>query len=145
METSLPDDKIHELLSKLRSWYSCKKCRKRELLSLIGNLNFACRIIPAGRIFLRRLNDLSTRARLPNRHVTMNREARRDISWYLRFLPSWNGRAIIPTPTRRDPRIWNSSQMPREVSAMASFSWVIGPLASCTPKQIDPVDRTLHL
>ena len=28
----------------------------------------------------------------------MNREARRDISWWLRFLPSWNGRAIIPDP-----------------------------------------------
>ena len=98
METSLPDDKLHELLSELRSWSSCKKCLKRELLSLIGKLNFACRIIPAGRIFLRRLIDLSTQARLPHHHVTMNREARRDISWWLRFLPSWNGRAIIPDP-----------------------------------------------
>ena len=98
METSLPDDKLHELLSELRSWSSCKKCLKRELLSLIGKLNFACRIIPAGRIFLRRLIDLSTQARLPHHHVTMNREACHDISWWLRFLPSWNGRAIIPDP-----------------------------------------------
>ena len=96
METSLPDDKLHELLSELRSWSSYKKCLKRELLSLIGKLNFACRIIPAGRIFLLRLIDLSTQARLPHHHVTMNRKARHDISWWLRFLPSWNGRAIIP-------------------------------------------------
>ena len=126
METSLPGDKLHELLSELRSWSSCKKCRKRELLSLIGKLNFACRVIPAGRIFLRRLIDLSTQARLPHHHVTMNCEARRDISWWLRFLPSWNGRAIIPAPTGRDPQIWNSSLTPREVSAMASFTWVTG-------------------
>ena len=53
METSLPDDKLHELLSELRSWSPCKKCRKRELPSLIGKLNFACWIIPAGCIFLR--------------------------------------------------------------------------------------------
>ena len=46
--------------------------------------------------FLRRLIDLSTLARLPHHHVTMDREACRDIAWWLRFLPSWNGRAIIP-------------------------------------------------
>ena len=75
-----------------------KKCLKRELLSLIGKLNFACRILPAGRIFLRRLIDLSTQARLAHHDVTMNCDARRDISWWLRCLPSWNGRAIIPDP-----------------------------------------------
>ena len=53
METSLPDDKLHELISELQSWSTRNKCLKRELLSLIGKLNFACRIIPAGRIFLR--------------------------------------------------------------------------------------------
>ena len=98
METSLPDDKLQALLTELQSWSSRNKCLKRELLSLIGKLNFACRIIPAGRIFLRRLIDLSTSARLPHHHVTMNREARRDITWWLQFLPTWNGRAIIPEP-----------------------------------------------
>ena len=98
METSLPDDKLEALLTELHSWSSRNKCLKRELLSLIGKLNFACRIIPAGRIFLRRLIDLSTSARLPHHHVTMNREARRDITWWLQFLPTWNGRAIIPEP-----------------------------------------------
>ena len=28
----------------------------------------------------------------------MNREAHCDINWWLQFLPSWNGRAIIPEP-----------------------------------------------
>ena len=28
----------------------------------------------------------------------MNQEARQDIAWWLKFLPSWNGRAIIPGP-----------------------------------------------
>jgi len=28
----------------------------------------------------------------------MNLEARRDIAWWQRFLPTWNGRAIIPNP-----------------------------------------------
>ncbi|KAL9964522.1 hypothetical protein ACROYT_G028176 [Oculina patagonica] len=98
MECSLPPDKLSELLAELQAWSSCKKCIKRELLSLIGKLNFACRIIPAGRIFLRRLIDLSITARLPHHHISLNVEARRDVAWWLKFLPLWNGRAIIPDP-----------------------------------------------
>ena len=98
METALPEDKLRELLAELQRWCSRKKCLKRELLSLIGKLNWACRVIPAGRIFLRRLIDLSTTARLPHHHISMNLEARRDIAWWQRFLPTWNGRAIIPDP-----------------------------------------------
>lgn len=98
METALPEDKLKELLAELQCWCSRRKCLKRELLSLIGKLNWACRVIPAGRIFLRRLIDLSTTARLPHHHISMNLEARRDIAWWQRFLPTWNGRAIIPDP-----------------------------------------------
>lgn len=98
MECSLPPDKLSELVTELHTWSSRKKCIKRELLSLIGKLNFACRIIPAGRIFLRRLIDLSTTARLPHHHISLNAEARRDVAWWLKYLPLWNGRAIIPDP-----------------------------------------------
>ena len=98
METSLPDDKLRGLISNLQSWSSCKKCCKRDLLSLIGKLNSACHIIPACRIFLHCLINLSTTAHLPHHHITMNREACRDIAWWLKFLPSLNGRAVIPDP-----------------------------------------------
>ena len=98
MECSLPPDKLSELLPELHAWSSRKQCIKRDLLSLIGKLNFACRIIPAGRIFLWRLIDLSTTARLPYHHISLNSEARQDVAWWLKFLPLWNGRAIIPDP-----------------------------------------------
>ena len=52
METSLPEDRLHKLLAELHSWSSHNKCIKRELLSPISKLNFTCRIIPAGCIFL---------------------------------------------------------------------------------------------
>ncbi|KAJ7383326.1 hypothetical protein OS493_028872 [Desmophyllum pertusum] len=35
MECSLPPDKLSKLLTELQAWSSCKKCIKRELLSLI--------------------------------------------------------------------------------------------------------------
>ena len=98
MESSLPDDKLSELLTALQHWSTCKRGLKWELLSLIGKLSFACSIIPAGHIFLRRHINLSTTARLPHHHIIMNYEVWRDISWWLRFLPSWNGPAIVHDP-----------------------------------------------
>ena len=43
------------MLEELQSFSTRKKCTKRQLLSLIGKLSFACKVVPAGRIFLRRL------------------------------------------------------------------------------------------
>lgn len=98
IETALPDQKLEELLSEPQLWSLCKKCSKRELLSLIGKLNFACHIIFDGHIFRCHLINLSTIARLPHLHISINVEACWDIAWWLKFLCTWNGCAIIPDP-----------------------------------------------
>ena len=59
----LPKDKLSNLLSLLTEWLTKKKYTKRQLLCPIGHLSFAAKVIPAGRIFLRRLIDLSTRTK----------------------------------------------------------------------------------
>ena len=94
----LPPDKFSELLSLLRSWEAKKKCTKRELLSLIGSLSFACKVVKPGRIFLRRLIDLSTSVQSLNHHIYLNYEARADIAWWIDFLPTWNGVELIQAP-----------------------------------------------
>ena len=91
----LPEDKFNELQLLLKQWGSRKKCTKRELLSLIGSLSFACKVVKPGRMFLRRLIDLSTSVPNLNHHITLNSEARADIQWWNSFLPSWNGIEFI--------------------------------------------------
>ena len=68
-----------------------EKCIKRQLLSLIGKLFFACKVVPAGRIFLRRLIDLSCSVTRLHHHVRIIMEARLDLQWWLDFLPEWSG------------------------------------------------------
>ena len=51
-----------------------------------------------GRIFLRRIIDLSTSATHLHHHITLNAEARADITWWLSFLPDWNGVELIHGP-----------------------------------------------
>ncbi len=98
MELRLPEEKFHSLLNQLNDWHSKRKCTKRELLSLIGKLSFASKVIPSGRTFLRRLIDLSKSVSQLNHRVSLNLDARNDILWWKEFLPSWNGKYKILDP-----------------------------------------------
>ena len=91
----LPEDKLSDLMTLLTDWKQKKKCTKRELLSLIGSLSFACKVVKPGRIFLRRLINLSTSVTCLDHHITLNADSRADIDWWCQFLPSWNGVCFI--------------------------------------------------
>ena len=45
---SLPADKLSALRTILGDWGRRAQCRKRELLSLIGSLSFAAKVVPPG-------------------------------------------------------------------------------------------------
>lgn len=75
-----------------------RKVSKRNLLSLIGKLSFTAKVISAGRLFLRRLIDLTTTVKPLHRRVTFHSQARADIQWWREFLPSWNGKAKFLKP-----------------------------------------------
>ena len=94
----IPDDKFDDLMLILPFWHKRKKCTKQELLSLIGKLSFVCKVVRPGRIFLRRLITLSTTVKSLYHHISLTKEARADIQWWIDFLPSWNRRSIIPDP-----------------------------------------------
>ena len=98
MELPLPEDKISELDSQLRLFQIKKTITKRELLSLIGKLSFASKIVPPDRTFLCRLIDLSTFVNMLSHHVTLNNNVKEDIKWWLDFLPLWNKRQKILDP-----------------------------------------------
>ena len=92
---SLPNDKLSDLSVALRAWQNKKKCRKVELLSLIGSLSFACKVVKPGRIFLRRLIDLSTSVDKLQHHIDLNASARSDLAMWSVLLLSWNGVSVI--------------------------------------------------
>ena len=49
----LPQDKLLRLWDLLTEWGDSKVCERRELESLIGTLNHACKVVRPGRSFLR--------------------------------------------------------------------------------------------
>ena len=98
MVIRLPEEKLLELHSLLEAWSSRCKCTKRELLSLIGKLSFAAKVVKPDRLFVRRLIDLSKTVKRLNYHIAVNSESREDILWWHRFIRSWNSVAIIQSP-----------------------------------------------
>ena len=95
MMVSLPAEKFDKLAVQWRTWGTRKKCTKRELLSLIGALSFAAKVVKPGRMFLQRLIDLSTTVSKLDHRVSLNVEALADIEWWTTFLPLWNGVELI--------------------------------------------------
>ena len=60
MTARLPSEKLTKLKLLLSQWSGKKKVTKRDLLSFIGFLSFACKVVKPGHMFLHRLIDLST-------------------------------------------------------------------------------------
>ena len=79
MQASISEDHKQDLLSLLLSFESHHNCTKQQLLSLIGKLSFACKVIPASRIFLRRLIDLSCTVSPLHHHIRLNQQACLDV------------------------------------------------------------------
>ena len=94
-ELRLPTQKLTELMEELTTWSARKTTTKRHLLSLIGKLGFAAKVVPAGRLFTRRLITLSTKAKQLHHKIRLNQQARADIEWWQSFLPTWNGKAFF--------------------------------------------------
>ena len=104
-EIRLPQDKLQELLQLLRGWACLRKCTKREVLSLIGSLSFAAKVVKPGRMFLRRLIDLSTTVKRLDHHISLNADSKADIQWWLDFLPGWNGVCMMQTDVISSPTL----------------------------------------
>ena len=96
---SLPADKLRSLKGELAKWRLRKSCIKKELLSLIGQLNHAAKVIRPGRTFLRRLIDLSCSVSCLHHHIRLNVSARSDIAWWSTFCEEWNGVGLFISPS----------------------------------------------
>ena len=95
MELQMAPERLADVFVELKKWLGSYRGTKRSLLSLLGKLVFLCRIVKPGRIFTRRLFDLSKTVRHLNHHVRLSREAEADVNWWLSFCSDWNHRSVF--------------------------------------------------
>ncbi|KAM3921505.1 uncharacterized protein RB166_010897 [Leptodactylus fuscus] len=97
-ECRLPEDKLRELRDLVGVAIRRRKLRLRELQSLLGRLNFACRIMPMGRVFCRRLAAATAGVRRPLHFVRLHAGLREDLAVWGEFLARYNGRSLVMGP-----------------------------------------------
>lgn len=89
-QASLPAEKVHRISLLLSNYISAVCCTKRQLLSLLGHLNYAVRIIPQGKPFLSFL--LAKAAAVHSLHdlVVLDASCRTEMRLWKYFLDAWN-------------------------------------------------------
>ena len=87
----LPKDKLDSLRTQISALLSRRSCTLAELQSILGSLNFACRVVLPGRAFLRRLYHLTCGITKPFHHIRLRQPAKEDLKVWLSFLEKHNG------------------------------------------------------
>ncbi len=91
MQARLPHDKVNRLQTTLEQFQHRRSCTLKELQSLIGTLNFACRVVPPGRSFLQRMIDLTRSVLKPHHHIKLSSGFFQDLKMWKDFISNWNG------------------------------------------------------
>ena len=120
MEVRLPQAKVEELRHSLGLWLNRNCCVVKDLESLAGKLQHACRVVRPGRCFMRRIFALigQGRRRKKTGLVRLNRKIQADVWWWFTWLREWNGTSILWSCHR--------SQPDEEIWSDASGSWGCG-------------------
>ena len=91
MEARLPVDKVERIKTALYEFQSKRSTTLQELQSLIGTLNFACKVISPGRPFLQRMIALTRGVKKPHRHIKLTAGFFKDLDMWSLFIEQWNG------------------------------------------------------
>ena len=98
LQARLPQEKFDRIHTLQVSRSLKRHCTRKELESLIGNLQHACKVVPSGCTFLHRMINLLSAFSRDDHPIRLNREFHLDLSWWLDFFQSWNGYTFLLSP-----------------------------------------------
>ena len=91
---SVPEDKRTEIRECCMRWQTKMHCTKCDLQSLLGKLLYITKCVKSSRPFLKRMLELLRQADKQVR-ISLTEEFRRDLHWFVTFLPKFNGVAFF--------------------------------------------------
>lgn len=87
MEARLPPEKLARIQATIQEWLH----RKSDILSLVGLLQHAAKVVRPGRTFVSRMYSVAASVQELDYFTCLNREFRSDVYWWHIFLKEWNG------------------------------------------------------
>ncbi len=91
-------ERLQEVSDMLSECLEKRKATKRDLLAIVGKLQFCARVIRDGKFFIRRIIDLSKEVHYLHQEVLISQEAKADMRWWVRCIDSHNGKCMFPIP-----------------------------------------------
>ena len=95
MTMEVTPQRVADTLSEVELWCDKLEASIKEVQSLVGKLQFVCKCVRQGRVFVSRvlnfLRDLSAGG-----SPVIPEEVRRDLLWFKYFLQDYNGVSVIP-------------------------------------------------
>lgn len=104
-ESRLPADKVRDLASLIQAVVGQDKVPLGCIQKLLGKLNFAARVIPAGRVFARRLARATARVKKRHHMVKLSKGMKEDLAMWANFLTNFNGTVIWRAPWEGSPEL----------------------------------------
>ncbi|MEW8545793.1 MAG: reverse transcriptase domain-containing protein [Candidatus Thiodiazotropha sp.] len=104
MVIRIPRGKIIEITQKIEEILPREKCTLKQMQSLIGSLNFACRAVTPGRPFCRRLINATCGLSKQHHHLRITADMKKDLKLWLHFFKDFNGISVF------HDRFWTSNE-----------------------------------
>ena len=79
----------------LKQFLTYKACTKRQLLSLLGHLAFASRVVKQGRTFVANMLGLASSKTELHQFIILTPDVRADMFMWLSLLETWNGVSVF--------------------------------------------------
>ena len=136
MIVRLPASKLDRLRREIHLWEGRKSCTKRELLSIIGQLQHACYVIKPGRSFLRQMIELSKGVHELHYQVHLNTVFRSDLYGGAVFSQFGMGLVLCLAWHTSSPRL-RLLQMPRGPGVVGHSHLMVSGFSLCWPSSWD--------
>ena len=115
MEARLPEDKLVRISQLLHSFSARRSARLVDLQSLIGTLQFACKVVVPGRTFLQRMINLTRGVPSRFHHFRLKINSNGILPCGKFFSPNGTGGPSSLNPLLPPPLTLNCTQMPLAV------------------------------
>lgn len=97
MTLSIPNEKLQEILTCVTKAIKCRTISQKHLRSILGKLLHIAKCIRPARLFVARL--LEALRSMTRTYIKVDKEMRKDFSWFIVFASAWNGTSLIPNKT----------------------------------------------
>jgi len=103
MEIRLPDEKLQRICQELTTWMGKKKATKCHILSLVGQLQRASKVIRCGRSFVSWMYAAAAKVKELDYYTWLNKDFRSDLLWWHSFMDRWNGLSLLHSESWSSP------------------------------------------